>query len=199
MTSTSRLPRMLIWFLACGLCVGCLPRSQPVQFYSLQALESLGESPRSAARFLVTLGPVTVPDMLRRPQIASLQPDNRVHFSEFHQWAGNLSQDIRRVMVENLVGLLAPKGGMALSDDQPVKADYRVMVSILRLEGTDESLRLHAVWSLKDLKGTRGTISHPVTIAEPVDGPGYERLVDAHNRAIFALCRVIAEAVPAAG
>ena len=90
--------------------IGCFAKSQPAQYYTLSSMQRTESAPRIQSRFTVSVGPVIVPDSLKRPQIAIRTNDNQVSFSEFHKWAGLLKDDIKRILAENISILLSEEG-----------------------------------------------------------------------------------------
>ena len=185
--------------IALTLCIsfltGCFSRSQPAQNYTLSAMQRPEASPLalSASRFTVSVGPVIVPDSLKRPQIAIRTNDNQVSYSEFHKWAGLLKDDIKRILAENIGILLAGEGGTVSTDDLLIEPDYRVVINISRFDGMpEENTCLNAVWTLKDRQHQKTIAVRQSVFTEKVDGPGYSDLVSAQSRTLALLSTEIA-------
>ena len=69
--------------------------SPQVSYYSLYA--SMQRPVTATADTLaVSVGPVTVPDILKRPQIATGGTDGLYRLAEFHRWSGELDRDFAR-------------------------------------------------------------------------------------------------------
>ena len=172
---------------------GCFVKSQPAQYYTLNPMQRPETSPDFKPRFTVSVGPVIIPDSLKRPQIAIRTSDNQVDFSEFHKWAGPLKDDIKRILAENLGILLAEEGATVSTDELLIEPDYRVVVNINRFDGVPgETAWLNAVWTLKDQKSQKIVAVTQSLFTEKISGPGYPDLVNAQSRTLAALSREIA-------
>jgi uncharacterized protein len=172
---------------------GCLIKSQPAQHYTLNPIQRPETRPDFNPRFIVSVGPVILPDSLRRPQIAIRTNDNQVDFSEFHKWAGPLKDDAKRILVENLSILLAEEGATVSTDELLIEPDYRVVVNINRFDvGPGETASLNAVWTLKDQKNQKIVAVTQSLFTEKATGPGYPELVNAQSRTLAALSLEVA-------
>jgi hypothetical protein len=175
------------------LAAGCVRTQPAVEYYTLAPLAPA--QPAAAARpdFHVAVRPVSIPDILERPQIVTRTGDNRVSVSDTRRWAGTLKKDFTRVLVENLNVLLREDRGAVSTDDIVLDPDFLVAVSVNRFDGgLAESVWLSSVWSVKPQKGKKELEVRKSMIAEATRGPGYEELVAAHDRAAAALSREIA-------
>lgn len=188
-----------ICLFAMGGCTG----SKPARFYTLSPLSSPGDLARKVPAdqgIAVAIDPVAIPDYLDRPQILSRSGPRELKLAEFERWAGSLSEDISRVLAENLSVLLAPDNVTVLRsgrDAYPVPAEYRIVVEVLRFDGTIEgSVNLAARWTFFREKGKNVLSVGESNVEEPVEGPDYEALVGAMSRALAALSREIATAIP---
>lgn len=171
---------------------GCLLKSQPAQYYTLNPMQRPEARPDFKPRFTVSVGPVILPDSLKRPQIAIRTNENQVGFSEFHKWAGPLKDDAKRILAENLGILLAEEGATVSTDELLFEPDYRVVVNINRFDGVPgETARLNAVWTLKDLKSQINSVTQSL-FTEKVSGPDYTDLVNAQSRTLASLSLEIA-------
>jgi uncharacterized protein len=172
---------------------GCLLKSQPAQYYTLNPIQRPEIGPDFKPRFTISVGPVILPDSLKRPQIAIRTNDNQVGFSEFHKWAGPLKDDAKRVLAENLSILLAEEGATVSTDELLIEPDYRVVVNINRFDGLPgETAWLNAVWTIKDQKSLKIVAMTQSLFTEKVSGPGYPDLVNAQSRTLAALSLKIA-------
>jgi len=172
---------------------GCFMKSPPAQYYTLNPMQRLEARPDFKPRFTVSVGPVILPDSLKRPQIAIRTNDNQVDFSEFHKWAGPLKDDAKRILAENLGILLAEEGATVSTDELLIEPDYRVVVNINRFDGVPgETAWLNAVWTLKDQKSQKIVAVTQSLFTEKVSGPGYPGMVNAQSRTIAALSMEVA-------
>jgi uncharacterized lipoprotein YmbA len=192
---------VLLWIglFAMGGCAS----SKQARFYTLSPLSAPGDLPKRVPAeqgMAVAIGPVAIPDYLNRPQIVSRSGPRELKLAEFERWAGSLEEDISRVLVENLSVLLAPDNVTVLrmgGDAYPFPAEYRVIVEVLRFDGTiGESVFLAARWSVSREEGKEVLSVSESNVREPVEGPEYEVLVEAMSRALATLGREIAAAIP---
>jgi uncharacterized lipoprotein YmbA len=182
-----------------GLMLGGCATSPPAQYYTLAPLQPPGVQAASVPTFTVAVGPVINPDLLQRPQIATRTSDHQISFSDFHKWAGTLSDETKRVLVVNLNALLSGARAAVTTDDMAIDPDYRVVVNINRFDGRPGgSVWLNAVWTLKEQKGKMAIAVNQSVIEEPVGGQGYPDLVSAQSRAIGQLSREIAAGIASA-
>lgn len=178
------------FFLISAMLTGC-SRSPRVMFYTLNA----AATPESAAlaRESVTIGPVTLPDLLDRPQLVVRTSANQVDILETHRWAESLKSEIPRIIAGNLDILLKPARISTYPQSAGADAGYRVMLDIQRLEMTEgKGVALDALWSIRRvedgvLKSGRSAVSEPVGVV------GYDPLVAAQNRALLVVSRDIAQ------
>jgi len=176
-----------------GLVLGGCATSQPARYYTLAPLQPPAVKAASVPAFTVAVGPVIMPDLLQRPQIATRTNDQQISFSDYHKWAGTLADETKRVLVVNLNGLLAGKRAAVTTDDMAIDPDFRVVVNINRFDGLPGgSVWLNAVWTIKEQKGKIALAVNQSVIEERVSGPEYPELVSAHSRAIGQLSRAIA-------
>ena len=176
-----------------GLVLGGCATSPPARYYTLAPLQPPAVKAASVPTFTVAVGPVIMPDLLQRPQIATRTNDQQISFSDSHKWAGTLADETKRVLVVNLNGLLAGKRAAVTTDDMAIDPDFRVVVNINRFDGLPGgSVWLNAVWTIKEQKGKMAMAVNQSVIEEQVSGPEYPDLVSAHSRAIGQLSRAIA-------
>ena len=147
----------VVLFVVVLLLSGCLSRSSPkVTYYSMLDMAQLGEvqSVASLPEVKLGIGPVTIPDSLKRAQIATRQHGNQYEFSEFNRWAGILEKDLTSVLGDNLGQLLGVEKIGFFPWLHHFKPTYRVTVDVLRLDGAiDGKAVLSARWAVYDADG----------------------------------------------
>jgi len=142
----------------------------------------------------IVVGPVTLPEVVDRPQIVVRVGPNQVALAEQHRWAASLKREIPRVIAENLAQLLG--SGLVSSYEQEVgaRADIQVLLDVKRFDATvGEAATIESFWTIRRASG-QPTTGRSV-VREPIGGDGYDGLVAAHSRALAALSREIAEAI----
>jgi hypothetical protein len=182
-------PRALLFALVVAVAGCASPRSH---FYTLN---SEAKPMTTGADYSVSIGPVSVPATVDRPQIVVRLAPNRVAIDEFHRWASPLPDAIVRVVAENLAAMLGTPHVAVFSLPTAAGARYRVLIDVLRFESAPgEAATLDAVWTVRSTKdGT--TRSGRTTVREPVPDRGYATLAAAHSRALGRLSADLAGAI----
>jgi uncharacterized lipoprotein YmbA len=171
-----------------GLLAGC--SSPASRFYTLNGTATAAGGPPSAVS--VTVGPVSVPATVDRPQIVVNTSANSVDVDEFNRWASPLQNNISRVVAENLGVLL---GAPQVTQSLGVESDFRVAIEVQRFESMPgDSAILDAAWMVRRAKDGRIETGR-TTVREAVPQKGYDALVAAHSRAVGRLSQDIASAV----
>lgn len=175
--------------------LGC-SRSPRVTFYTLEPTAPVEHSVAATVIPTVAVGPITLPELVDRPQFVVRVAANRVEILESHRWAEPLKSEIPRLIAENLRKLLGSGNVMSYLQHAGVKADYRVLVDFRRFESSPgEAVTVEAAWSLR--RGTNGDVPKTGSslVREPVSAAGYDPLVAAYSRALLAVSRDLAAAI----
>jgi hypothetical protein len=194
----------IIPFIRTGLLVVCLAtaatgcsRSPRVTFYTLEPV-ALADSTAATKDFpAVAIGPVTLPEVVDRPQLVLRVAANRVNILETHRWAEPLKSEIPRTIAENLRRLLGSSRVSSYLQHASSDAEYRVLVDIQRFEASpDGVVTVEAAWSLRRAGGDNPQNGRSL-VREPVGKEGFDPLVAAYSRALLAVCRDLAGAIRA--
>jgi uncharacterized lipoprotein YmbA len=174
------------------LLAGCASPSS--RFYTLSAA-SAPAAPFSDLS--ISVGPVSVPAAVDRPEIVVAAGSNRVRIEEYDRWASPLQDEISRVVAENLVAMLGTPQITQSPATVAGSADYRVAIEVQRLESVPgQSATLDAVWTLRRPRDDQSR-SGRTTVRETPQQPDFDALAAAHSRAVARLSRDIADAVRA--
>lgn len=186
-------PLVLAVLFACG-------SSPIVSFYTL-SVESASDtgSDMSAKQLRIAVGPISIPEIVDRPQMVVRSGPNQVILVEEHRWAESLNTEIPRIIAENLSRLLSTEQVWAYPQVAKDAVDYRVAADIQRFESVPgQSVAIEALWSVQrisedhpDLRTGRSSVQQPVA------GQSYEALAAAHSRALAAISREIATVISA--
>jgi uncharacterized protein len=181
--------------LAASTLAGCASSPTP-RFYVLGA----PPQPAVKAVYSVAIGPVTVPDIVDRPQIVLRTAANEVTIPDQVRWAEPLKSEIPRVIAADIALSLGDAYVSAYPQATGSEADYLVVVDIQRFESAlGEAATVEAQWTVRGVKDKSGALrSGRSVVREPTQGNDYDALVAAHGRALAKLSRDIAEAVRAA-
>jgi uncharacterized lipoprotein YmbA len=88
-----------IALMAAAMAAGC--STAPSRFYTLDSTATADSAP-PAPRLTVMVGPVTVPDIVDRPEFVVQVAPNRVDVDEFNRWAAPLDDGIARAVAGDL-------------------------------------------------------------------------------------------------
>ena len=187
--------------LAALMITGCISRSAPtVNYYSLMTMQHLGDTETLASLPQVNLGigPITIPDSLKRSQIATRQQGNQYEFAEYQRWAGVLERDITSVLGDNLGQLLGIERVGFFPWLQHFKPTYRVTVDVIRLDGAiDGEAILSARWTVADSEGKDFLAGRKSDYRQPLEAASYAALIKAESQLIAALSKEIASEIVA--
>ena len=197
------MPPLLACVMSLAL-TGCFGTSRPSRFYTLEPLQ-VREGPGStAAEVTLAVGPVELPDYVDRPQIVTRSGNNELVISEFERWGGSLEKQISGSLVATLGDRLAsrriavvPWRSAVLSGGAP----DRMTVSVSRFDGVPgHSVVLQARWELRTQRGENkeSLVVKETSVTEQIDGPEYDALVAAMQRALVRLGEQMADSVAAA-
>ena len=180
---------MVVWLSACTL-GGKTPNSD---FYVLTARPAgmLNEG----LPISVSLGPVTLPDAVLRPQIATRPEPGRMVFAEFHRWAGDLRANVEQVLLQGLSQRLG-QNAIHLADGGDISEEYRLAVKFLRFDGTPgKQAVLEGSWRLKSGDPLCLVDIRNFSIETPVNGSDYAALVEGLDAGLDKLADNIAHAL----
>ena len=193
MTPKTALITALLAFLVLAGC-GTSPKST---FYTL----SSGAAPERApaiAPLGVAIGPVTVPDIVDRPQLVLRAAGNQVTINDYVRWAAPLKDEIPRVIADNLTQLLNGARVSTYPQGGSVDTDYVLTLGVQRFDSAlGDAATVEVLWTVRPPKGGAPKTGRSV-VREPAQGKDYDALVAAHSRALAAVSRDIAEAIRAA-
>ena len=175
---------------ACGI-TGTSPEPR---FYTL-ASEAPPPAPASAGAYTIVVGPVTIPEVVDRPQIVTRTAESRVEIAELSRWAAPLKSEISRVIADHLATAL-PGARVSTMEQRATGApDYRVIVDVQRFDSSNEGSAIQASWQVRT-KDNPAAVSGRSVVAEPA-GAGYDALVAAHSRGVAKVASEIAAALRA--
>ncbi|PRX30937.1 hypothetical protein B0G75_106380 [Paraburkholderia sp. BL18I3N2] len=184
----------LILALVTGWFGGC--KSPSASFYTLSADRSLANSGATGS-IAAVIGPVTIPDLVDRPQIVTRVGDNEVEINEFARWAQPLSGDIGGVIAADLAVLLNSPQISVFDLTREPPGVWRVRIDVMRFESTPgRDVTVDVLWAVRPPGQGRPVTGRSVA-REAVSGPGFEALVAAHDRALASVSRDIAAALQA--
>jgi hypothetical protein len=172
---------------------GCAS-SPPASFYTLEA-RAVAEPVASKADFSVLVGPVSIPDLVDRPQMVLRVDASRVTIAEQARWAEPLKIAIARAVAGNLGKMLDGARTAAYPQVTGSSADYQVFLDVQNFEAVlGSASTIEVLWTVKAGKDKSEKTGRSV-MREAVTGADHAALVAAHERALAAISREIAVAV----
>jgi uncharacterized protein len=194
-TAQPRVNRCLILLTIVLLMSGCA-RTSPVTYYQLTAIDADRSAAAASAMgdLVIGIGPVRLPELLDRPQIVIRTGSNRLQLAEGRRWAESLSENITRVLRENLAARLATERIVYYPWSRAAAVDYQVVIEILRFEGEGyNKAHLEAIWSIQGRNGKILLPQRRVAYQAAAAQPDFEGLVQALSETLSRLCREIAD------
>jgi uncharacterized lipoprotein YmbA len=172
---------------------GCTGPSPQVQYYTLTPLGLEEEGALWESDGVLMVGPVTLPDALDRPHMATQSGDNRLVFAETHRWAGSLQDQIARVLADNLSILLGSNRIIAYGGEALTEPTHRITINIQRfIAQAYGDVALDLRWTLKEEGRENSSVLNKSRIRLPVEEPDYSGIVAAQSAALADLSREMA-------
>jgi uncharacterized lipoprotein YmbA len=180
-----------------GFCLvlmsGCLSGGSPTVYYTLTAIS--GGTPMeigTPSDLIIGVGPVSLPAYLERLPIVTRDGPNRLKIDDGQRWAGPLSEEIVRVLKQNLIALTGIQRVTVYPWYHDGVPDLCIRLNVLAFEGSAGKVHLNVQWSMSDK--VAGTIvdDRQARIEVPVPADDTETLVAAMSRALEALSRELA-------
>lgn len=180
------------------LLAGC--SSAPVtRFFVLSPVAVTNEFSRGQSVPPISLGirEVRLPQYLERPQIVVRSGDHQVYLAEDAQWAGNLQQDMTRVLTQNLAQFLHSDRIFSAPHNSPLKPEFRLELEVMRFEQNfDRRVVLSVRWWLVRTGDNTLLEAPSLTLyGTPLDVLSYESLVDSMSSVYGELAQAIARSV----
>lgn len=170
-------------------CVG--QSSPPTRFFLLSPLSShQTTAPKTPVThpqkgLVVELEPVEIPQYLNRPEMVTRSGDNGLRLERLNQWAGDLKEDIGRVLMDNLSWILSSDQVMILPNRSEGTPNFRVMTSINRFEAdVTGQVFLDARWTLFNGQGKPLLTHHSRITTQATNKEDYESLAGAMSQAL---------------
>src|ERR1700754_392027 len=168
---------------------GC--KSPNSSFYTLSPDASL-RTTGAPLQTAVVVGPVTVPELVDRPQMVTRVSDNEVALNEFARWGEPLKSGIARTIAADLEQLLGTGEVSVAGQAGLVREASRVRVDIVRFDSVPgDAVTIDAKWVVR-VRVKPLPISGRTVAREPVPTASNDALVAAHSRALATVSRDIA-------
>ena len=174
--------RWVLLTVVLAACVGNPPREN---FFTLSAPEPATAAPDAPS---IAVGPVTIPEIVDRPQFVVRLGPNQVQIVEQARWAEPLKAGIARVVAANLATTLGARVAPTRNGD----ADYRVALDVQRFESPADAALIEALWTVTSKDGKKSGRS---VVREKIAVKDHASLAAAHSAALATMSREIAAAI----
>ena len=173
--------RALLLVLVLSACMGTPPRES---FFTLNAPEPAAAAAEAPS---IAVGPVTIPEIVDRPQIVVRLGPNQVQIIEQARWAEPLKVAIARVVAANVAATLNAKLAPSRGD-----ADYRVALDVQRFESPADAVLIEALWTVTSKDGKQSGRS---IVRQKIANKEFSSLAAAHSAALAVMSKEIAAAI----
>ncbi len=194
-------PRCACGAILLGVLLSGCASSPPSTFYTLVP-ESFGDSDTSnAVAFVhsVAIGPVSLPDLVDRPQFVVRAGPNRVVMLETRRWAEPLKSGVAAAVAGYLSRDLHGARVMPMTQSAANEAEFDISLDVQRFEMiVGETAIIDVVWTIKRRDaGAKPVSGHGIEresaqLSTDSAGDAYAALVAAQGRALSSISRAIA-------
>lgn len=171
--------------------------SSPPETFHLLSRPAGTEVASSARGYGVLVGPVSVPEVVDRPQLVIRTEASRVVIREQQRWAEPLADGIAQALAEDL-NLALPQAYAYSQQRAPgnsLAPRFRLGLDVQRFEsrltGAYAGAVIESAWQLTTLATGRKSACRTVVRAA-LPAPGYDGLVAAHQAALAGLAERLA-------
>ena len=185
--------------LAAVLFAGCRGSAPKIEFYALNSPSGITPKANPADAYQnvsVGVGPVSIPEILDRPQIVTRSGPNKLEVDDFHRWAGRLEDDFARVLANNISVLLSTDQVAIYPWDPGFKPQYQVTLNIQHFEGQwGREVLLEVFWKVIEPQGQTALNIKKTVVKEPLPANDYEALISIKSRAVATLGQEIVQEI----
>jgi len=191
-----------LW-LASFVIAGCSllqPQPNRLRYFVLDGSNTAAPPTGSvpSPRLRIGVGPIALPDYLRRGEIVRRTGDHQLRLQSQDRWAEPLELGFGRVVVQAIRQLQAEWLVVRVPGPVNVKLDVEVPIEVLRFEDDGTSVHLSARWGIKSRQGDSVVIVRESVIDEPLTDKGIPAVVAAMGRAANRLATDIRDAIDSA-
>lgn len=145
----------------------------------------------------VAVGPVSVPELVDRPQIVVTKGANQVQLDDFNRWASPLRDDIARVIAADLAQELPGARVWPYAQSAQLNPEMQVLIDVQQFVSTlGDGVVIDVLWSLRSAGGEASQGGRSL-VREATAGSDFAALVAAHSRALARVSADIAHAIRA--
>lgn len=186
--------------LSCSSCSLLSPSGDPTRFAVLATVDDLPDaSPAGTAASGLTLGvgPIGLPEYLRRMEIQTRTDGTRLLPSPTERWGEPLDRGVERVLSIDLARALGAERVVLHPWYATEKPDVQVRIAFSRFEReAPGQVILRARWSIRRLGSDAPAVEHETNLQRPVAQADGASTALALSHALAELSREIAAAWP---
>lgn len=193
--------RAALLCLACvTLLAGCAKSTPTTNYYSLHVPKAQSAGTSGADGVSLSIGPVTLPDVLRQTRIATGGEGGRYTLSEYHRWSGEVDRDLGRALAERLSRELGTESVSLFPWDSHLDPRFRIVVDVLGMGGDlGREATMSVRWALVDKEKRTEPVIRRTDLREPLASADHAAWVAAQQRNVESLGTAIARAIEAVG
>lgn len=178
----------LVLFIA-----GCGSSGPKTQYYSLFANKTTEVHEIRDKAISIGIGPIELPEYIDHPGIVSTTGSNRLIVSGYNAWAGDLKENISRVMASNLSAAFELDQVWAFPWNNRIKPDYRIRLVFEEYSGVKGGdIKVVVRWTLLNKTGKSRLLAEKESIVKTTQSNSYNDYVAALNSALDELSNSIA-------
>lgn len=181
-----------------GMFSGCSilePQPDLTRFF---VLASLAEPATDTSNLRIGIGPLALPDYLRRTEMARRDSETEVRYADTSRWAEPLEEGLARTLAENIALLVGTKRVLVVPAPIRSEPDVTVPIEVIRFEPTpDGDVLLIARWVVRWTGEEGESQVHVSRITAKPTGSSWKSRSRAMSRATLDLSREIADAIRA--
>ena len=169
-----------------------------LRYYIIDPVDAFSALPLPEQPMAIEIIDLQLPQYLERARIASRDGENRLIFSDTHQWGENLRKNLMRTMTRNLTTLLGTTDIGTPLNRSASQPDYRVQIYIEQFEATSAGwVVLAARWQLSGDDDAAPLSTHSATLESPssIAAGDYDALVAAMQALFGQLASRIAATI----
>ena len=189
----------LILLLGLSACLGGGSKAPATRYYVLNSLYTAEKETQPVVDLkeaIVVIGPLTLTQVLDRPQIIIRQSDNEIRVSDLDRWAEPLRENLARVVIDNLAFLLSRGRVIRFPPAASIPVTYRIIIEVTRFDGKPgDEVVLRARWAVLGDNGKTVLLKQQSVLNESTRGDTIAEMVSAQSRLAAKFSRDIAEAL----
>jgi uncharacterized lipoprotein YmbA len=181
--------------IAAALLLGACASSPDVRFYTLDTMPAVAGVETTGKT--IGLGPLRIPDYLKRPQIVTQESDNQLAIAEYDRWAEPVERVFARTLAINIDTLLDSAIVIQFPYSAMLEPDIRVVARVQRFDVDETGTAILDIqWGAGDGKGANLiTPRRGIYKAIATDPKDYGSIVRALSQTVELLSKDMAVAL----